>query len=317
MIQVLLQRFSQKDKRLGVSEKRQYDLPLSTDEGTVFLAMLIALMTFLALMALCSSFALGVMTSRWSDGLENQVTIEIPAETKDGSLRSADEIAALQSKVEGALNDMPLVRKVELLKTSDIEEMVEPWLGTSLLMEDIPLPGLVSVTLHNTEAANIKLLRDTLDAMHEDLTLDTHERWLADLMRLSGSLRFAALFITIIIGATTITAVAGAVRSRMAVHKADVELLHLMGATDIYIMRQFQRHALILAFKGAVIGTSVTLLALLVIGALSGDTGAALLPSFELQARHVAALLILPLALCAISAATARHTVLRVLTLMP
>ena len=49
--------FSSKDKRLGISQDRhKYDLPLNHDEGAKFLVLLIALMSFLAVMALAFSF---------------------------------------------------------------------------------------------------------------------------------------------------------------------------------------------------------------------------------------------------------------------
>ena len=57
--------FQKKDRKLGVAEgKRLYDLPLDKTEGSGFLIMLIALMSFLAIMAIASSFALGAMTQR-------------------------------------------------------------------------------------------------------------------------------------------------------------------------------------------------------------------------------------------------------------
>ena len=85
-----------KDKRLGSAQgKRRYDLPLNQSVGTGFLMVLIALMTFLAIMAVSTSFALNSMTAHWSSGLENKVTIEIPAETNNGTIRSAGEIRDL------------------------------------------------------------------------------------------------------------------------------------------------------------------------------------------------------------------------------
>ena len=66
------------EKKLGVAFRQgRYDLPLNKDEGTNFLRLLIALMSFLAAVALAGNFALNSMTQRWSSGLENKLTIEI------------------------------------------------------------------------------------------------------------------------------------------------------------------------------------------------------------------------------------------------
>jgi cell division transport system permease protein len=164
----------------------------------------------------------------------------------------------------------------------------------------------------------IEKLRHTLKGVNQDIRLDAHESWLKDLLRLTGALKFAAAAITLIIALTTVAAIAGAVRSRMAEHKADVELLHLMGASDLYITRQFQRHALALALRGALAGTAAAGLTLLMIGLSAGggnDTG--LLPNLHLGAKHLLILALLPCAACLIASLAARFTVLRVLSLMP
>ena len=54
-----------REKALGVAQgRRVYDLPLNRASGTGFLVLLIALMTFLAMLALSASFALSAMTTR-------------------------------------------------------------------------------------------------------------------------------------------------------------------------------------------------------------------------------------------------------------
>ena len=77
--------FKRQDDSLGASlgvskKKRDYDLPLNKGSGGQFLSTLIALMTFLAILALSASFTLSEMTSRWVSGLENKASVEIPAE---------------------------------------------------------------------------------------------------------------------------------------------------------------------------------------------------------------------------------------------
>ena len=69
-----------KTKRVGkVEEKRRYDLPLSQDSSSRFLLLLITLMSFLTILALSAVFFLTTLTNHWVGGLENTMTIEIPA----------------------------------------------------------------------------------------------------------------------------------------------------------------------------------------------------------------------------------------------
>ena len=306
------------EKKLGVAfRKGRYDLPLNKDEGTNFLRLLIALMSFLAAIALTGNFALNSMTQRWSSGLENKLTIEIPAEKEDGELRSTAEIQSLAERVEEVLENNPAVKSADTLDQNDIQELVEPWLGKDAPLGDIPLPGLISVELTSPEPGTTAKLTAEISEIADDIVVDTHEAWLQSLMRMISSLRFAALTVALIIAATTVTAIAGAIRSRIAVHRADVELLHLMGANDEYIIRQFQRHALVIALQGSLCGTLAAGLILVITKYGIGTGGESLLPAFSLGIGQGLMVAILPLLAALIAGATARFTVLRSLSRMP
>ncbi|HBR68392.1 MAG TPA: permease [Rhodospirillaceae bacterium] len=314
--------FVQKDRKLGVADgKRQYDLPLNRDEGSGFLILLIALMTFLAVLALSASFVLRTMGDRWSSGLENKLTIEVPAEsaneTHDGIVISNENVKSLTQEIAEKIRHHPAVKSADILSDSEIQDLISPWLGEDVSLIDVPMPGLISVQLQVTTPETLHALEKAARDISPTARLDTHETWLNDLLRFTGAMQFAALIITLIIGATTFTAVAGAIRSRMAVHKDEVELLHLMGAKDDYITSQFQRHALTLTLQGCVVGVLGAGIVMVLIGLISGDTGGALIPDFRLGIVHMIALFLLPVAACGISALTARHTVLRVLAGMP
>lgn len=306
-----------KDKKLGVAENRRYDLPLHKSGGTGFLILLITLMTFLGMMALSSFFVLGAITDRWSSGLENKLTIEIPAEDKEGNLLSPEKIQDMTKLVAAALKDSPVVDDYKTLSREDIQALIAPWLGEDFSDENVPLPGLISLTLKKDGVARLPTLEKDLKELVPHLLLDRHEAWLNDLLHLTGSLQFSAFLILLIIGFTTVTAVAGAVRSRMAEHKKEVELLHLMGANDIYIMKQFQRHAINLCLKGGVAGVAFSCLVLLLIVLLAGGSGASLLPGFMFSPFHIGAFALLPIVVAGIGGMTARMTVLRSLAQMP
>jgi cell division transport system permease protein len=147
--------------------------------------------------------------------------------------------------------------------------------------------------------------------------MDTHEEWLNDLLRFTGALNLAAIILALVIGVTMVTAVGGAVRSRLAIHRAEVELLHLMGASDRYITRQFQRHSLILALRGGFIGAVFGALFLVLIGWVAGQMGVAILPDFRLDPVQMMLLAMIPLVAGLIATVTARWTVTRVLTTFP
>ena len=131
-----------------------------------------------------------------------------------------------------SLRNNPAVDQTHVLSDEEIQDLVKPWLGDNLLLAKVPLPGLISVKLTESKPETIDALTHAVTGAVANAQLDTHKSWLQDLLRFTGALQFAAAVLTLVIGFTAVTAVAGAVRSRMAVHSADVELLHLMGASD-------------------------------------------------------------------------------------
>ncbi len=311
-----------KDRKLGISEgKGRYDLPLNQSAGTQFLILLIALMTFLVMMALAGSFALSALTNRWSSGLENALTIEIPAMTPAESLRSPDKIAKLQKNVGKALGKFSAVAGYDLLDRTAVRALLSPWFGEgtdhNALLKDMPLPGLVSVRLKNNTPEILKKLKNTLETIAPDIRIDAHENWLGDILRLAGLLNLAALLITLVILLTTITAIAGAIRSRMAEHEADIALLHMMGASDLYIMRQFRRHALIMGIKGGIQGVLAGGLFIAGLAFTGAGQTQNILPDFSLTPLQIGLLALLPALICLIAGLTSRFTVLRVLSEMP
>lgn len=305
------------------NRKHRYDLPLNKSSGSGFLLLLITLMTTLGVLALSASFALSAMTQRWSAGLAHQVTIEIPARiitpgNKSEKLLTPADIESLTAEIAAAITTLPALKAVDIPTPDDIKSLIAPWVGENLLQSDLPLPGLINVTMQKDAGpAAIEELRDRVKKIVPHARLDTHESWLRDLTRFTGALQSAALLLSLVIGLTMITAIAGGVRARMAIHRAEIELLHLMGAADRYISRQFQRHALILGLKGALLGLTAGGLLLTLIGILGHDMAANLLPDFTLSAVHILSLCALPLIIALIATLTARQTVLHVLSKMP
>ncbi|MEQ1931803.1 MAG: hypothetical protein ABL957_14900, partial [Parvularculaceae bacterium] len=95
-----------------------------------------------------------------------------------------------------------------------------------------------------------------------------------------------------------------------------VSILHLVGATDDFIAGEVQRRFLVLALRGSSAGLLLAALALglAIYGFRSADAPGYFLPNIRIGAEAALILLIVPLALCLVTAATARLTVLKTLS---
>ncbi len=294
-----------------------YDLPLGTDSDRGFLLLLVGLMSFLAVLACAGTLSLHGMTQRWSSGLENKITIEIKAEDQDGTVLSPETIRLETEKIAQMLQKNPLVKSYEALGDKEIRKLVSPWLGDDFSLEDIPLPGLIAVDLNVANEESIEKLTQAIHALSPTSYVDTHREWLQDILRFTGTLQGVALLVALIVAVTTVAGIAGGVRSRMAIHKDQVEILHLIGASDAYIARQFQWYAVIIAFLGSILGTAAGLAMAALILFITGQSGTPLIPQISLDSTALALFCLLPLVACGIAGTTARQTVLRTLSLMP
>lgn len=305
-------RLGKKESVIGRAKNRRFfDLGLHTSTGTGFLELLTGLMTFLAILALATSFALNAMADRWSSGLDNQVTIEIPASTADNKILNGEEITALTEKITKSLSRDPDIIDISILSREDIQDLVKPWLGDTSEISDIPLPGLITLTLTDSQPSTLNAIRVTLSKVAPTARLDTHEKWIEDLLGFTSALQLAIFLIGSVIGVTTIIAIAAGVRSKLSIHHEEVELLHLMGAYDRYIAKQFQIYAFLLSLKGSITGAVFAAITLFIISILSSDIGVTLLPDFQLTTTHITALSSVPLIIAIMATITARKTVIR------
>ncbi len=301
----------------NIISSKQYDLPLDDSEDTRFLITLITLMSFLAVLALSGVFALNSMTNKWSSGLENKITIEISVETKDGHILSQDTILKETKNLYEMLSSHKYVRSVEILGSEEIQELISPWIGNDLDLGDIPLPGLIAVEIKKLDDDEFHILKKDIQKTSKHANIETHEQWLADLINFTKTLKSLSLLIALLIGSITTIAIASAVRTRLAIHHEEVELLHYMGATDDYIIRQFQRHTIILALKGAIIGTALGLFVVFSLAFLSRGSGSELMPVIYIGISGIFILLLIPVIAAIITAITSHITVLRSLAKMP
>ena len=310
--------FTKQNRPLGIaSENQKYDLPLNKDKGGRFLSILMGLMTFLMMMTLSASFVLSAMNARWSKGLESKATIEISAQDQNGAPLTQEDIDTQTTAAKEFLTDNPAIEESIVMDKADIIQLVSPWLGDNVGLENVPLPGIISVKFNDQTIFDMDELRSNLTNIAPQARLDTHEGWLNDVLSFTGAIKMAAVIMTLIITITTIVAVGGAIQSRMAVYREELELLHLMGASDGYISRQLQRYAFLTILKGALIGMVAGWILLFIIGLMAGKMEVSLLPEFSLSFIQICILLFLPVLIAAIGMGTARQTVLRFLRQMP
>ncbi|HLJ22441.1 MAG TPA: cell division protein [Stellaceae bacterium] len=295
--------------------RNRLDLPLDRDGSGRFLPWIVALMVYLASLALAGTLVVRDAVTRWDRGLTGTLTVELPAAASgrdDGAIESALKVLRATSGVTRA-DPFDAKRTAALL---------EPWLGNGIAAADLPLPRLIDVQIEPRAGVDIEALGQRLAAAVPGARLDEHRQWLDRVLRTALAIEIVAGTIVALVGLAAVLAVVFVTRAGLAVHHGIVEVLHLIGARDGYIARQFERHALRLGLKGGVAGLALAILTLVGIAAAATQVGALddavrVLPALSAPAVEWVLLLLLPIAAGLVAMLTARITVLRALKRLP
>ena len=289
------------------------DLPLDRDALSRFLPWLIAFMVYLACLALAGMLTLGAVAKRWDAGVSGTLTVQIiPSESPTAAPKEARRIeAALE-----ILRTTPGIAGAEVIGEDRIMALLEPWLGSIGGSGDLPLPRLIDVELKAGAEVDTAALSKRLRQAVPGATVDDHGVWLDKLVRLLRAVEILASLVLLLIGSATVGTVVFTTRTGLAIHQEAIEVLHLIGAQDSYVAKQFATRALILGLRGGIIGLVLAVPTLMGIGALAARMEAGLLPDFTLTPAHWAAMVCLPLAVALIAMLTARLTVMKTLAEM-
>lgn len=289
------------------------DLPLERDGSGRFLPWIVALMVYLASLALAGTLVLRDAVARWDRGLSGTLTVELPAGSRD------DGAVELALKV---LRATPGVVRADPFDARRTAALLEPWLGTDIDAADLPLPRLIDVETEPPAGVDLVALGQRLRAAVPAAQLDDHRRWLDRVLRTALAIEVVAGAVVALVGLAAVLAVIFATRTGLAVHHGIVEVLHLIGARDGYIARQFEWHALRLGIKGGIAGLVLAIATLVGVAAAASQVGAIddavrVLPALSAPAIEWALLLLLPAAAGLVAMLTARITVLRALKRLP
>jgi len=281
-------------------------------KGAAPLDVVIAVMAFLAALALGASLIANRAAEGWSHGLSAKITVQVlPPEADGAPAQMAKETEAALS----ILRATPGIAHAAALSQAEQAKLVQPWLGADALVADLPLPQLIDADIAPGESVDLAGLAARLKAAAPHALVDDHSRWSARLHDLAATLVWSAYGILFLIAVATAATVAFATRAGLDAHSNMVELLHQMGARSGFVARAFEWHYFRATLTAAGMGAAVAAVLFLAAGALQsvGYEAVPFLPPLSLQPIELLWLLAVPAAAGAIALITARLSVLAAL----
>jgi cell division transport system permease protein len=270
---------------------------------------MVAIMTFLTVLAAAAGIGLGNAASGLGAQLAGRLTVQIVEPNPDLRERQVRTVLAELARV-------PVVERAVRVDEGRMRALLEPWLGADGIDADLPVPALIDVDLRTGDARAFDEVGRTVRALAPRARVDAHADWLGPLQSLLSTLRWLALALVLLMAGALVAAVMLSARAALVTHRATIDVMHLMGATDAQVARLFERRAALDTLFGSLLGFVCGALVIIGVSGRLETVGAALLDQGGIGVFGWLALLLLPVGAVALAIGTARGTVVRALAKM-
>lgn len=303
-----------KDGSTRVQRKTASIVPEQNVVGNA-LVFVIAIMTFLSCLTLGAVTLVRDTASVWENQIAREATIQIkPIEglDMDAALETAARIATGFAGVSGA-------RIVDREATA---RLLEPWLGSGLNIDELPVPRLVIVTIDEASPPDFAAMRAMLAQELPSASLDDHRTWVDRLVAMARTTVTIGMAVLVLMLSATVLSVVFATRGAMAGNGHIIEVLHFVGAEAGFIAREFRQHFLLTGMKGAVAGGVAAIIVFIAFSFWSSmnmatpqaDQATALFGNFAIGAAGYLGVALIVMVIAALTAATSHMTVVSYLS---
>jgi cell division transport system permease protein len=276
------------------------------------LLIVIAIMTFLAALAAGAALLVADASNDWSNEVAREASVQVrslPGRDLEADVRKAAQI----------VDATPGVRETRIYSRAESEALLSPWLGEGFDLSELPTPRMIVLRLDQNRRPDFAKMRAELAKAAPSATLDDHRLWVDRLGLMARTVvAVAALIFALTVVAMGI-AVASATRAAVATNREIVDVLHLVGAADAFIAREFQRRFLEIGLRGAVLGGGAAIVFFWIAGTVArrwnttpgGEQLEAMFGGIALGLSDLVVIFLLSLAIAFVTGEMSRAIVLR------
>ncbi|MEM6907024.1 MAG: FtsX-like permease family protein, partial [Pseudomonadota bacterium] len=221
-------------------------------------------MSFLAVLSLVAGLGAGRLASAWQSDLAGQATVSV--------MSAPGAEAATLTRIIEVLEQTPGIRALRVLSDDEHAALLAPWLGEEAVLDDLPAPRLIELTLAR-DGPDVPGLSARLEQTAPGTLYDDHQSWRTPLLGAASTLQWLSWMATLLVVAAAAGMIGLAAQATLAGNTEIVKVVRLIGAEDRFIARAFVSRIALRGFAGGAIGTGLAL------GTL------ALLPDLGLEAQ--------------------------------
>ncbi len=251
--------------------------------------------------------ALGLGVARSAGGIDRQLAGQLTVQLVEADAGVRD---ARAGALVAAIARVPGVTRVRAVDRAELAALVQPWLGDAGLDPDLPMPVLIDVAAGPGAAAQVAA---AARRVAPQARVESSARWLSPVRALLATLFWVAIGLVLVIAAATAGVALLVARAGLDTHRDTIEVLHMLGSTDLQVARLLQRRIARDTLLGGAIGTLAALALVALFQTKLALTGSEVLGGATLAPVDWTLLLLLPIGFALLATVATRLTVLHTL----
>ncbi len=276
---------------------------LDESRRTRSMSWIMAIMLFLTVLA--AAFGLGTLAaaSLLDKQIAGRLTVQIVEANEQ--VREREAATALAT-----IRAVPGVIRADAVDRTQMAALLRPWLGEDAGDPDLPIPAMIDVQLASGGAAIVGQLSRAVRAVVPAARIDRHERWMSPVSNFMGLMVGLAFGLVLLMAGATAAVVLLVGRAGLDTHRETIQVLHMLGSTDMQIARLFQRRIALDTLYGGLAGAVLAMLTISFVGGQLATLGSDLLGGIALSPRDWVLLAGLPVLFALLATIAARFAVL-------
>jgi cell division transport system permease protein len=290
---------------MGMFRKPASDISFSRDDAQRMLPMMIAVLMGFVVLLLSFTFAFSGNVAQATRDITATLQIEVPKQATANDQKLRDIITTLRGH--------PSVREAHVLSPANMEALLKPWMGEDIALDNLGLPNIIDVEVYPENPPNIAELQTLLARIATGVRIEARGPWVKQVAQASRLVQTSVLGAALLLLSCMFGLVVLVARTGLRLHFHTVRLLHMFGATDDYILRQFQWNMGMLVARGALVGTGIAALLYVSMAHVFHTGDNPMMPSFSTSWLHILSWIVLPIIACLIAMMASRLSVHRML----
>lgn len=262
---------------------RRGEINTEDDDTSAFMYVLTSIYMYLFIVVLAIVMAINAMADSWKKDIMGSVTVQIIPVEDENKHVDAEKTLEQQNKVLQYIENLSAVASAKALDTQTIEKLMTPWLGNKVNISSLPIPILLDVKLKPNSELNYDEVTRGLRQVSEYASIDNHRLWLNRLLKFAASLKNIAITVLLMVIGICAFSIYYSTRTSLGININSIEILHIIGAKDDYIARQYARNFVKIGFFSGIIGLMAAIPSIILVAKYGVSTGSGLIKGAQLS----------------------------------